>query len=90
MLRFGVLPLEIKTGRCNGEAVEDRVCDLCGFNEIETEKHFYYISHSLIIRKVTYFIKLSQNITNYNTLFTDLIYNYPDKALISFMNFTNI
>lgn len=58
MLRFGVLPLEIKTGRCNGEAVEDRVCDLCGFNEIETEKHFYYISHSLIIRKVTYFIKL--------------------------------
>lgn len=57
MFRFGVLPSGIETGRYKGEPVEDRRCNLCDLNEIETEK-LYYIVHSLISRKVIYFIQL--------------------------------
>lgn len=58
MFKFGVLPSGIETGRYKGEPVEDRRCNLCDLNEIETEKLFYYIVHSLISRKVIYFIQL--------------------------------
>lgn len=40
MFRFGVLQSGIETGRYKGEPVEDRRCNLCDLNEIETEKLF--------------------------------------------------
>lgn len=36
----GVLPLRVETGRYRGEAVEDRICNLCDLNETKTKKHF--------------------------------------------------
>lgn len=58
MFRFGVLPSGIETGRYKGEPMEDSRCNLCDLNEIETEKLIYYIVHSLISKKVIYFIQL--------------------------------
>ena len=38
--RFGILPLNIETGRFRNQPVQDRLCTLCEFNEIEDECHF--------------------------------------------------
>ena len=35
--RFGILPLNIETGRFRNQALEERLCTLCEFNEIEDE-----------------------------------------------------
>lgn len=42
MLRIGVLPLEIETGRYCKPSVPlaERLCSLCDFNTIEDEQHF--------------------------------------------------
>ena len=41
-LRFGILPLNIETGRFRNQPVQDRLCTLCEFNEIEDEGHFLF------------------------------------------------
>ena len=40
--RFGILPLNIETGRFRNQPVQDRLCTLCEFNEIEDECHFLF------------------------------------------------
>ena len=40
--RFGILPLNIETGRFRNQPVQDRLCNLCEFNEIEDECHFLF------------------------------------------------
>ena len=40
--RFGILPLNIETGRFRNQALEERLCTLCEFNEIEDESHFLF------------------------------------------------
>ena len=40
--RFGTLPLNIETGRFRNQPVQDRLCTLCEFNEIEDECHFLF------------------------------------------------
>ena len=41
-LRFGILPLNIETGRFRNQPVQDRLCTLCEFNEIEDKCHFLF------------------------------------------------
>lgn len=83
MLRCGVLPLRIKTGRYRREPMEDRICNLCDLNEIETEKDFLLLcpffnyQRSQLFYKIGYDVTVSQNNTNDSTLFVDLICNYP-------------
>ena len=38
--RFGILPLKIEIGRFIGQALPERICNLCQLNEIENEIHF--------------------------------------------------
>ena len=45
--RFGILPLNIETGRFRNQPVEDRLCTLCEFNEIEDECHFRFKCNDL-------------------------------------------
>lgn len=86
MFRCGVLPLRIETGRYRGEPVEDRICNLCDLNEIETEKHFllhcpfFNNQRSHLFYKIGYDLTVSQNITNDSTLFVDLICNFPRQT----------
>ena len=40
--RFGILPLNIETGRFRNQALEEKLCTLCEFNEIEDESHFLF------------------------------------------------
>ena len=37
--RFAILPLNIETGRFRNQALDERLCTLCEFNEIEDESH---------------------------------------------------
>ena len=40
--RFGILPLNIETGRFRNQPIEQRICNLCEFNEIGHEFHFIF------------------------------------------------
>ena len=40
--RFGILPLNIETGRFRNQPIEQRICNLCELNEIEDELHFLF------------------------------------------------
>ena len=40
--RFGILPLNIETGRFRNQALDERFCTLCEFNEIEDGSHFLF------------------------------------------------
>ena len=39
-LRLGILPLEIEIGRYKGIELNNRICQLCNLNKIESEIHF--------------------------------------------------
>ncbi len=39
-LRCGILPLHIKTGQYTNTALKNRLCEFCGKNVVEREKHF--------------------------------------------------
>ena len=40
--RFGILPLNIETRRFRNQALDEKLCTLCEFNEIEDESHFLF------------------------------------------------
>ena len=40
--RFGILPLNIETGQFRNQVLDERLCTLCEFNEIEDESHFLF------------------------------------------------
>ena len=68
--RFGILPLNIETGHFRNQALEERLCTLCEFNEIEDESHFLFkcslydelrsewVSH--IVNKTANFLELDK------------------------------
>ena len=68
--RFGILPLNIETGRFRNQALDERLCTLCEFNEIEDESHFLFqcslydelrnewVSH--IVNKTANFLELDK------------------------------
>ena len=38
--RLGILPLHIETGRYTNTPIDQRICKICDFGEIENEYHF--------------------------------------------------
>ena len=68
--RFGILPLNIETGRFRNQALDERLCTLCELNEIEDESHFLFqcslydelrnewVSH--IVNKTANFLELDK------------------------------
>ena len=41
-IRFGILKLEVETGRYNSTKLEDRLCKICNQNIVEDENHFLF------------------------------------------------
>ena len=41
-LRFGILPIQVETGRFRNVKLEERICTLCQLNEVEEEYHFLF------------------------------------------------
>ncbi len=39
---FGILPLEIETGRWQNKPVQERICKVCENGEVENEFHFIF------------------------------------------------
>ena len=68
--RCGILPLNIETRRFRNQALDERLCTLCEFNEIEDESHFLFqcslydelkrewVSH--IVNKTANFLELDK------------------------------
>ena len=68
--RFGILPLNIETGRFRNQGLDERLCTLCAFNETEDESHFLFqcslydevrsewVSH--IVNKTVNFLELDK------------------------------
>ncbi len=42
MLRSGILPLHIETGRFSNTKLDDRICNICNSGDIENEYHFVF------------------------------------------------
>ena len=40
--RMGILPLEVETGRFQGNKLEERICKLCNTDSVEDEFHFLF------------------------------------------------
>ena len=64
-LRFGILPLRIETGRFVGEPLEQRLCQFCDTNEVESETHFL--------------LSCDKYLTLRNVAFHDII-NHPENS----------
>ena len=80
MLRCGVAPIRVETGRYEGLNLEDRICPLCDSTEIEDELHF-------LIKCPVYEdlkIQLYREAVLVNPLFNDL--NDTDKLCFLLSN----
>ena len=65
-LRYGILPLKVETGRYSNMPVEDRICQFCETNEVETELHFLFDCNRYSAIRESFYIAmntLSQNFT---------------------------
>jgi hypothetical protein len=68
MLRCGVAPLRIETGRYENVALENRVCQLCESGMIEDERHFLTSCTALIHDRDKLYTLVSQSVNDFNLL----------------------
>ena len=88
--RFGILPLNIETGRFRNQVLDERLCTLCEFNEIEDESHFLFqcslydelrsewVSH--IVNKTANFLELDK-INKFKVIF-DIHHRITAKLIL--------
>ena len=88
--RFWILPLNIETGRFRNQALDERLCTACEFNEIEDESHFLFqcslydelrsewVSH--IVNKRTNFPELDK-ISKFQVIF-DIYHRITAKSTL--------
>ncbi|KAK3092266.1 hypothetical protein FSP39_000496 [Pinctada imbricata] len=70
MLRCGILPLRIETGRYSGEPVEERICNFCDKNDVEDERHFIFHCSLYETIRNNFLVKIeSQNISTFDDNF---------------------
>ena len=60
MLRGGTNKLRIETGRWVGEREKERVCDVCGCDDVEDEKHFLLVCTEYVRERVHMFERIRQ------------------------------
>ena len=88
--RFGILPLNIETERFRNQALDERLCTLCEFNEIEDKSSFLFkcslydelqsewVLH--IVNKTANFIELDK-INNFKVIF-DTHHRITTKSIL--------
>jgi hypothetical protein len=78
--RCGILQLKIETGRFNQTKLEDRLCEFCHLNEIETEFHFLCICNKYTDLRNVLFEKVHVKHNVFNNL------SLEDKFLFMLTN----
>ena len=64
-LRFGILPLNIETGRFTNTKLEDRKCTMCETNDVEDEMHFSLSCPFYEDDRIQFVNQLDENIEYY-------------------------
>ena len=75
-LRFGILPIQVETGRFSRLKLEDRICQQCQAMNIEDELHFLFHCTLYHLERQEFYREVSlncQNFTNMNDI-NKLIY----------------
>ena len=66
--RLGILPIHVETGRYSNTPLEERICKLCDFNEIEDEYHFLIICPLYARYRSTLFNNVYQIVQNFDLI----------------------
>ncbi len=79
-LRCGTAPLRIETGRYEGKALEERICQCCDSNNIEDEMHFLIKCNAFKEERKILYAKVTQCVPDFNQLHDE------DKFLVLMSN----
>jgi hypothetical protein len=69
--RFGILPLQLETGRYSNISIEERLCTLCDTNSIEDEIHFLCSCPLYVNERNILYDKVKVCIDNFENMSTD-------------------
>ena len=88
--RLGILPLHIETGRYTNTPIDQRICKICDFGEIENEYHFIMTCPEYESARIELFEIASTKIVNMlNYSASDqfiLLLKYCQKYVSNFLN----
>ncbi len=67
-LRYGILPLRIETGRYKNERREERICNLCDTNTVESVEHFLFECSMYDLQRLNFVNNAQNSINNWENL----------------------
>ena len=65
-VRFGILPLYIETGRYTNVKIENRICQMCEDNKVESELHFIMNCPLYKDERLIFFNNINVNFNSYS------------------------
>ncbi len=81
-LRYGILQIQLETGRYKGDDRAKRLCKICNRGVIEDQYHFVFECPAYSIRRGMFIERVKDNIANWDSLsntekFIELFQNHP-------------
>ena len=76
-IRFGILPLNVETGRFRGTPLEERICTCCDMDAVENECHFLFECELYEELRRTMLNQMNIELTEFN--------NVPEKDKLEFV-----
>ena len=67
-LRYGVLQIQLETGRYQNEPRENRLCKICNGGVLEDQYHFVLKCPAYTIRRGLFVTKVKEKLNNWDTL----------------------
>ncbi len=84
-LRYGILPLQLETGRYNNEARENRFCRICNEGIVEDQYHFVFYCSAYNEKRDTFTNIMENRIPGYSNMNDDqkfvLLFKENSRAL---------
>ncbi len=81
-LRYGILQIQLATGRYQGQVRHDRHCKICEGGALEDQYHFVFKCPAYTLRRDIFIDRIKDKVVNWNTLsetekFTKLFNEHP-------------
>ncbi len=81
-LRYGILQIQLETGRYQGQVRNDRHCKICEGGVLEDQYHFVFKCPAYTLRRGIFIDRIKDKVVNWNTLsetekFTKLFNEHP-------------
>ena len=67
-LRYGILPLKVETGRYSNMPLNDRICQFCTMNVVESELHFLFYCPLCQVPRETFHTSMNTLFPNFDLL----------------------